>query len=75
VLASLAKFQEAHKTHQTFFAINYETMQVLNLKDGIQKYNESPNNRIIFLFYDPNSQSNHPGWPLRNYLALLSLKW
>lgn len=34
-------------------------------------FNET-NKRILFAFYDPNSQSLFPGWLLRNYLALLS---
>jgi hypothetical protein len=48
-------------------------MEVLSVREGIESFNAEK--RVVFAYYDPNSQSTHPGWPLRNYLALLSLKW
>lgn len=50
------------------------SLNILNLKTAIEAYNNSKN-RIIFAYLDQNSGSNHPGWPLRNFLALLSLEW
>ena len=72
LMTNLAQFQEKQSAHQTYFAIDYETMNVLTVREGIQAYNQQK--RTIFSYYDPNSQSTNPGWPLRNYLALLSLK-
>lgn len=31
--------------------------------------------KILFAFYDPCHLPNNPGWPLRNFLALISAKW
>ena len=63
------------KTDQSsFFAIDYNSLEITNVKQGISYFNES-NKRIIFGFFDPNSQSSFPGWPLRNFLALLSFNW
>ncbi|XP_061353295.1 ubiquitin-like modifier-activating enzyme atg7 isoform X1 [Gastrolobium bilobum] len=31
--------------------------------------------KILFGFYDPCHLPNNPGWPLRNFLALISLRW
>lgn len=32
-------------------------------------------NKIFFGFYDPCHLPNHPGWPLRNFLALICSRW
>lgn len=32
-------------------------------------------NKFLFGFYDPCHLPNNPGWPLRNYLALISYRW
>jgi ubiquitin-like modifier-activating enzyme ATG7 len=75
LLTNLNNFQQKRLEPQIFFAIDYEKSNVISLKEAISLYNSEPNKRIIFAFYDPNTSSNFPGWPLRNYLALLSLKW
>jgi len=31
--------------------------------------------QILFGFYDPSHLPNNPGWPLRNFLALISVRW
>ena len=31
--------------------------------------------QLIFAFYDPCHLPNNPGWPLRNFLALISARW
>ena len=71
---NLNSFNEKQVMKSSFFAFDYESLEIKSVKNGIESYNSSTN-RIIFGFYDPNSQSNYPGWPLRNFLALLSLKW
>lgn len=32
-------------------------------------------NRIYFAFSDTSTSKNHPGWPLRNYIALILCHW
>jgi len=71
VIENLKKFQES--TNQIFFGVDFESANVLNLKSAVDAYN-SNKGRVIFAYLDQNSQSNNPGWPLRNFLALLSLK-
>ncbi|CAF0732532.1 unnamed protein product [Brachionus calyciflorus] len=72
IIENMTNFQLKNEHHQSFFAIEFETLNVLTVKEAIDRHNLGK--RILFGFYDPNSQSNHPGWPLRNYLALLALK-
>lgn len=31
--------------------------------------------KVLFGFYDPCHLANHPGWPLRNFLAFLYTRW
>lgn len=31
--------------------------------------------KLLFAFYDPCHLPNNPGWPLRNFLALISARW
>ncbi|KAJ8761075.1 hypothetical protein K2173_000754 [Erythroxylum novogranatense] len=31
--------------------------------------------KVLFGFYDPCHLPNNPGWPLRNFLALICLRW
>ncbi|GMN50693.1 hypothetical protein TIFTF001_019836 [Ficus carica] len=33
------------------------------------------NHKLLFGFYDPCHLPNNPGWPLRNFLALISSRW
>jgi hypothetical protein len=73
-LANLNSHNEKQIVKSCFFAFDYESLEIKSVKEGILSYNTT-DKRIIFGFYDPNSQSNYPGWPLRNFLALLSLKW
>jgi len=73
-LANLAVYHSKKTDQSSFFAIDYHSLEVISVKQGISYFNES-NKRIIFAFNDPNSQSSFPGWPLRNFLALLSFNW
>ncbi|GAA0162154.1 ubiquitin-protein ligase [Lithospermum erythrorhizon] len=36
---------------------------------------QQDNHKVLFGFYDPCNLPNNPGWPLRNYLALISSRW
>ncbi|KAJ3670895.1 hypothetical protein LUZ60_008321 [Juncus effusus] len=36
---------------------------------------KSDSQKILFGFYDPCPLPANPGWPLRNYLSFISLKW
>ncbi|KAL0011296.1 hypothetical protein SO802_006404 [Lithocarpus litseifolius] len=36
---------------------------------------QSDGNKLLFGFYDPCHLPNNPGWPLRNFLALISVRW
>lgn len=36
---------------------------------------QSNAHKILFGFYDPCHLPNNPGWPLRNFLALISARW
>ena len=74
-MKNLNKFYEKNVSRPSFFAIDFETLEILTVKQGLEVYNTNETKRIMFSYYDPNSQSNHPCWSLRNYLALLSLKW
>ena len=71
---NLKTFSEDHKSALSYFALDTQTVEVLTVKEGVTRHN-GQSKSILFAFYDPNSQTSHPGWPLRNYLALLALKW
>lgn len=36
---------------------------------------QSNGEKLLFGFYDPCHLPNNPGWPLRNFLALISVRW
>lgn len=36
---------------------------------------EGDGQKLLFGFYDPCHLQNHPGWPLRNFLALILTRW
>ncbi|KAG9159473.1 hypothetical protein Leryth_011021 [Lithospermum erythrorhizon] len=51
-----------------------------NAKVSIRRLTEwesiqQDNHKVLFGFYDPCNLPNNPGWPLRNYLALISSRW
>jgi len=73
-LANLSIFNAKKSIQPSFYAINYDNLDIISVKEGISFYNDS-NRRVVFVFNDPNSQSTFPGWILRNFLALLSLNW
>ncbi|XP_057456934.1 ubiquitin-like modifier-activating enzyme atg7 [Lotus japonicus] len=52
---------------------NSHASSVRLLKDWEGCQNDS--HKILFGFYDPCHLPNNPGWPLRNFLALISARW
>ncbi|XP_060572197.1 ubiquitin-like modifier-activating enzyme ATG7 isoform X2 [Ruditapes philippinarum] len=39
-----------------------------------QKYLDN-NTKVVFAFTDPSTMDDYPGWPLRNFLVLISYHW
>jgi hypothetical protein len=69
----LTNFQQNNLEYYfTYFAINYETFEVLTVKEGVDLMIKDNKKRIIFGFIDPNSNNKFASWSLRNYLTLLS---
>ena len=68
---NLNAFNTKQEASTSYFAFDYATQEIFSVKKGILESNDSTK-RIIFGFNDPNLQSNYPGWPLRNFLALIS---
>ncbi|KAK9765622.1 Autophagy protein 7, variant 2 [Basidiobolus ranarum] len=68
-----SKYQEYRENHPQeqhgFFALSQEgaEVKILTLQDSIN-YDAS---KLFFGFADPSSLPSNPGWPLRNYLALI----
>ncbi|KAF7840322.1 ubiquitin-like modifier-activating enzyme atg7 [Senna tora] len=57
-----------------FISINSNSCATINhLKDWENL--QSDGHKILFGFYDPCHLPNNPGWPLRNFLTLLSARW
>lgn len=67
----LTKFKDLQNLQKPFFVITKTTEQinVETLQDGLKS------NSIETKYYgfsDPSTNSEHPGWPLRNYIILLA---
>lgn len=71
---NLTIYNSKKLNQSSYFAINFDSLEITSVKEGVSNHLD-PNKRVLFGFYDPNSQTNYPGWPLRNYLALLSFHW
>lgn len=64
------------KTDVPFFLVTIDpnsraTVRLLKDWEACQ----SNAHKILFGFYDPCHLPNNPGWPLRNFLALISARW
>lgn len=62
---------------KTFFIIkqlNAETAEVIAL-NSLNAELVTETETIYFTFSDPSTSENHPGWPLRNYIALILHHW
>lgn len=75
LLESYNSFQSAGAESVGFFIVVQEGDKLLvtglaNTQDYLNK-----GNKVVFGFADPSTMEKHPGWPLRNYLALISHHW
>lgn len=55
----------------TIASNSHARLRHLNEWESIEQDNE----KVFFGFYDPCHLPNHPGWPLRNFLAFLHTRW
>lgn len=61
---------------RTFFLIKQHsngTVEVSTLKDLISEITDDTT--IYFAFSDTSTAENYPGWPLRNYIAMILHHW
>ncbi|XP_072521960.1 ubiquitin-like modifier-activating enzyme ATG7 [Salminus brasiliensis] len=58
-----------------YFLVKYseENVEVASLKDWSSFFTDLK--KVTVGVYDPCTLSQHPGWPLRNFLVLLASKW
>ncbi|KAK8961103.1 Ubiquitin-like modifier-activating enzyme atg7 [Platanthera guangdongensis] len=66
--ATLISIQSASKT---ITSNAHVTIQPLKAWEPLQHGGE----KLLFGFYDPCNLPSNPGWPLRNFLAFICLKW
>lgn len=79
MLEICAAYRALDKEQKTFFiikqqndAVEVTTLRELN-KNLISESDERAN--IYFAFADTSTSESYPGWPLRNYVALLLYHW
>ncbi|XP_010481518.1 PREDICTED: ubiquitin-like modifier-activating enzyme atg7 [Camelina sativa] len=63
-------------TDVPFFLVSVSSdskASIRHLKDW--KACQGDHHKLFFGFYDPCHLPNNPGWPLRNYLALIRARW
>lgn len=64
---------------KTFFIVKQQTgdiVEVATLKElNKDLITENNDNKIYFAFSDTSASDNYPGWPLRNYIALILYHW
>ncbi|KAF9942943.1 Autophagy protein 7 [Mortierella alpina] len=71
-------FRQTHPPDQLGFFLVKETndaVSVARLQDWNEFYAGCDDSEIIVGFADPSSLDSHPGWPLRNLLALIQYQW
>lgn len=73
LLESYDQFQSASTSYQTHFLIK-ETDDTFTIHN-VSETENLLQDKIIFAFFDPCSSDDFPGWPLRNYLYLISYTW
>ncbi|KAG0331401.1 Autophagy protein 7 [Podila humilis] len=68
----LDQYRQTHPPNQHgFFLVKQQDVTVARLQDWETFYAGCSDDQIIVGFADPSSLDSHPGWPLRNLLALL----
>ncbi|KAF8936561.1 Autophagy protein 7 [Dissophora ornata] len=74
----LDQYRQAHPSSQWGFFLVRESqdgMSVARLQDWNEFFAGCDESQMIIGFADPSSLDSHPGWPLRNLLALLQHQW
>ncbi|KAL3851845.1 hypothetical protein ACJMK2_015547 [Sinanodonta woodiana] len=76
LITAYDEFQSHHSNHQGYFIV-VETLDDVLKIDSVQNISEylNKNTKVLFGFSDPCTLEGNPGWPLRNYLALISYYW
>lgn len=67
-------FQDAHPTYQGFFVAVVSKGNIV-IKDVKHMNNFENTQEVYFGFCDPSNIEDYPGWPLRNFLMLISYHW
>ncbi|KAG0077478.1 Autophagy protein 7 [Podila epicladia] len=72
----LEQYRQIYPSSQHgFFLIKQHDLTIARLQDWDTFYAGCNDDQIIVGFADPSSLDSHPGWPLRNLLALLHFRW
>lgn len=71
-------YYKVHGVQPAFFFLCYKAteeseLELFDLKDFDSVY--SKDKKFIFGMSDPSTLKEYPGWPLRNYLTLISYHW
>lgn len=67
----LTKYKELQNIQKPFFVIT-KTAGQINVETLPNRLKSNSNETTYFAFSDPSTNSEHPGWPLRNYIAFLA---
>ncbi|XP_010494767.1 PREDICTED: ubiquitin-like modifier-activating enzyme atg7 [Camelina sativa] len=77
VSAACKDWRNSHLTTDVpFFLVSVSSdskASIRHLKDW--EACQGDHHKLLFGFYDPCHLRNNPGWPLRNYLALIRSRW
>lgn len=74
LLETYDQFQSAASSYQTHFLVKEVSADTFTIHSISETENLLPD-KLIFAFFDPCSADDFPGWPLRNYLYLISYSW
>nr|XP_022299462.1 ubiquitin-like modifier-activating enzyme ATG7 [Crassostrea virginica] len=73
-LTSYDTFQEEQPCYQGFFVAAFSQDKFM-VKDVKSLNNFDDTQEVYFGFCDPSTIEDYPGWPLRNFLMLISYHW
>lgn len=72
--SSYDSFQSSHSSFVGYFLVTMDTDIKVQEVKGMDNY-IGDSKKVMFAFADPCTLDGHPGWPLRNYLALIAHRW
>ncbi|KAG0254840.1 Autophagy protein 7 [Mortierella polycephala] len=75
---NMDQYRQAFPSNQSgFFLVKQDgdSTSVARLQDWGEFYAGCEESEVIIGFADPSSLGSHPGWPLRNFLALIQQTW